>query len=210
MVYKMAITYDGIVDVLDVNYITGSTNGYTLASGIYEVTDINMMLKSLLPKDMKVIITIDDIILKLNLTTNKTIRFTKKYLFFQIVLGFSQSHSGEVGDIERFFQIKPGTHKNDKPINIMGVDKVHLKSDCIQGSIVNGNREQILYSFALSSTADQKIYKEHRIKLFKTVNKSVLSNIAFYLENIDHKPSIFHDETISFTCQQIKKEYSFF
>ena len=206
----MAITYDEIVDVLDVNYITGSTNGYTLESGIYEVTDIIMMLKSLLPKDVKVNITNDDIILKSNLATNKTIRFNKKIFFFYIILGFTQSHSGEVGDIERFFQIKPGTHKNDKPINIKGVDKVHLKCDCIQGSIVNGNREQILYSFALSSTADQKVYKEHRIKLFKMVNKSVLSNIAFYLENVDHKPSIFHNETISFTCQQIEKKYSFF
>ena len=36
-----------------------------------------MMLKSLLPIEVKVNITIDDIRLKSNLTTNKTIRFTK-------------------------------------------------------------------------------------------------------------------------------------
>ena len=44
-----------------------------------------------------------------------------------------------------------GSYKSDKPINITGIDKIHLKCDCIQGSIVNGIREPILYSFALSS-----------------------------------------------------------
>ena len=38
----------------------------------------------------------------------------------------------------------------------MGVDKVHLKADCVQGSIVNGIREPILYSFALSSLQVKK------------------------------------------------------
>ena len=59
MVYRMELTYDEIVDVLDVKYIAGSTNGYTLVPGIYEVSDINLMLKSLLP-NKKINITIDD------------------------------------------------------------------------------------------------------------------------------------------------------
>ena len=71
MVYRLQLTYDEIVDILDFKYITGSTKGYTLAPGIYEVTDFNMMSKSLLPKDVKVIITIVDIKIKSNLTTNK-------------------------------------------------------------------------------------------------------------------------------------------
>ena len=49
----------------------------------------------------------------------------------------------------------------------MGVDKVHLKTDCVQGSVVNGIREQSLYTFALSSPPGHKIYKEPRIKLPK-------------------------------------------
>ena len=97
-----------------------------------------------------------------------------------------------------------GSHKSDKPINITGFDKIHLKCDCIQGSIVNGIREPILYSFALSSPPGQKIFKEPRVKLFKKVNKSVLSHITFYFEDDDHKPVDFHAETMSFTCQLIK------
>ena len=76
-----------------------------------------MMLKSLLPKDVKVKITIDDIRLKSNLTTNKTIRFTKNSSLYTR-LGFTQSHLGVLGDIERFIQIIPGTHKSKRPTNI--------------------------------------------------------------------------------------------
>ena len=97
-----------------------------------------------------------------------------------------------------------GSYKSDQPINITGVDKIHLKSNCIQGSIKNGLREPISYSFVLSSPPGHKIYKEPRIKLFKKVNKSVLSHITFYFEDDDHKAVDFNGEMESFTCQLIK------
>ena len=58
-----------------------------------------------------------------------------------------------------------------------------MKCDCIQGSIVNGTREPILYSFALSFPPGHKIFNQPIVKLFKKVNKSVLSHITFYLED---------------------------
>ena len=61
----------------------------------------------------------------------------------------------------------PGSYETDKPINVTGIDKVHLTGDCVDGSIVNGTREPILYSFALSSPPGHKLYKEPRVKLFK-------------------------------------------
>ena len=97
-----------------------------------------------------------------------------------------------------------GSYRSDRPISITGIDKIHLKCDCIQGSIVNGIRESILYSFALSSPPGHKIYKKLKVKLFKRINKSVLPHITFYLEDDDHKPVDFHNETISFTFQLIK------
>ena len=98
----------------------------------------------------------------------------------------------------------PGSYKSDKAINITSIDKVHLKCDCIDGSIVNGIREPILYSFALDQPPDYTMYKEPKSKLFKKVNKSVLSHIRFYLEDDDHREVDFNGETISFTCQLIK------
>ena len=97
-----------------------------------------------------------------------------------------------------------GSYKSDKPINITEIDKIQLKCDCINGSIVNGVSELILYPFALSSAPGYKRYKEPRIKLFKKVNKSVLSHITFHFEVDDYKSVDFKNETLSFTCQLIK------
>ena len=199
----MKLTYDEIMDLLDLNYIPTKRTGYALTPGIYEIIDLNNTLKHILPDNVKVSITIDDIRLKSILKINQTLLFTEK-LFFYTNLGFTQSHSYPLDDIEGFYQILSGSYKSDEPINITGIDKIHLKCDCIQGSIVNGIRESIFYSFALSSPPGHKIYKEPRIKLFKKINKSVLSHITFYFEDDDHKAVDFNGETISFTCQLIK------
>ena len=203
LVYRMQLTYDEIIDILDLKYIPTKRTGYSLNPGIYEVVDLNNTLKYILPDNVKVSITIDDIRLKSNLKTNQTLIFTEK-CFFYMILGFTQSRSYPIDDIDGFYQLIARSYKSDKPINITGIDKVHLKCDCIQGSIVNGVREPILYSFALSSPSGHKIYKEPRVKVFKKINKSVLSHITFYFEDDDHKPVDFNGETISFTCQLIK------
>ena len=203
LVYRMRLSYDEIMDILDLIYISTKRTGYSLNPGIYEVIDLNNTLKHILPDNVKVNITIDDIRLKSNLKINQTLIFTEKS-FFYTFLGFTQSRSYPLDDIDGFYQLIAGLYKSNKPINITGIDKVHLKCDCMQGSIVNGVREPILFSFALSSPPGHKIYKEPRVKLFKKVNKSVLSHITFYFEDDDYKPVDFHGGTLSFTCQLIK------
>ena len=203
LVYRMRLSYDEIMDILDLKYIPTKRTSFSLNPGIYEVIVLNNTLKHILPNNVKVNITIGDIRLKSNLKINQTLIFTEKS-FFYTLLGFTQSRSYPLDDIDGFYQIIAGSYKSDRPINITGIDKIHLKCDCIQGSIVNGIREPILFSFALSSPPGHKIYKEPRIKLFKKMNKSVLSHIKFYFEDDDHKPVDFHNETISFNCQLIK------
>ena len=203
LVYRMQLTYDEIIDVLDLKYISTKRIGYSLNPGIYEVVDLNKTLKHILTNNVKVNVTIDDIRLKSNLKINQTLIFTEK-TFFYTILGFTQSRSYPLDDIDQFYQLIAGSYKSDRPVNITGIDKIRLKCDCIQGSIVDGIREPILYSFALSSPPGHKIYKEPRIKLFKKVKKSVLSHITVYFEDDDHKPVDFNNETISFTCQLIK------
>ena len=199
----MQLTYDEFTDILDMKYIHTKRTGYSLNPNIYKVTDLNITLKYILPNSVKVSVTIDDIRLKCDLKTNQTLIFTEKS-FFYTILGFTRSHSYPLDDIEGFYQLIPGSYKSDKPINITGIDKIHLKCYCIQGGKVNGIREPILYSFALSSTPGHKIYREPRIKFFKRMNKSLLSHIKFYFEDDDHKPVDFNGETINFTCQLIK------
>ena len=97
-----------------------------------------------------------------------------------------------------------GAHESEKPNNITSIDKVHLKCDCTDGSIVNGIREPILYYFALDKPPFHKIFKEPKFELFKKLNKSVLPHIRFYLEDDDHKSVGFNGEEISFICLFIK------
>ena len=84
----------------------------------------------------------------------------------------------------------------------MGVEKIHIKVDCINASIFNVIREPIFYIFAPILPPGYKTYKEPRIKLFENINKLVVSHITFYLEEDYHKPV--DGETISFTCQLIQ------
>ena len=167
------------------------------------MVDINNTLKNIVLDNVEKSVTIDEKKYKSNLKTNQTLIFTKRS-FFCTILGFTQSYSGPLNDLDGFYQLIPGSYKREKPINITGIDKVHLKCDCIDGSIMNGTRKPILYSFALDQPPGHKIYKERKVKLFKKVNKSVLSHIRFYLEDDDHKEVDFNGETISFTCQSIK------
>ena len=203
LVYRMQLTYDEVLDILDLKHIPTERTGYSINPGIYELFDLNNTLKYILPDNVKISFTIDDVILKSKLKTNQILIFTEKS-FFYTILGFTRSRSYALDDIDGFYQLIAGSYKSARPINITGIDKVHLKCDCIQGSIVNGCKEPILYSFGLSSPPGFKIFKEPRVKLIKKVKKSVLSHITFYLEDDDHKPVDFHNETITFTCQLIK------
>ena len=197
MLYRFQLSYDEIIVKLDLEYIPATTIGFTLLPGMYKKIDIKFLFKSLLLKEVKLNVTVDDVRLKSVSITNKTFKFSKKS-FFYTRLGFTQSILVELGGISGFIQVIPGSYKNDTPVNITGIDKVHLKCDCNHGSIVNGTREPILYSFALSSPPGHEINKKPSVKFFKKINKSVLSYTTFYLEDDDHKPIDFSNETKNF------------
>ena len=60
----MQLTYDEIMDLLDLKYIPTKRTGYSSNPGIYGVVDLNNSLKSFLPDSVKVNITINDVRLK--------------------------------------------------------------------------------------------------------------------------------------------------
>ena len=64
LVYRMRLSYDEVMDTLELKYIPTKRTGYSLNPGIYEVIDLNNTLKHILPNNVKVNITIDDIRLK--------------------------------------------------------------------------------------------------------------------------------------------------
>ena len=163
----MELSYHEIPEKLDAKYIAASFTEYTLPPGLFENSNINLILKSLHPGDKKIKITIDDIRYRSILAINKSVRFTSKKVFCT-KLGFTQSYSGSLNDLPQgYIQMIAGIYKSNKPINITGIHEIQSKCNYKNGSIVNGVREPILYSFALDTPPGQKIYKEPRIKLFK-------------------------------------------
>ena len=66
LVYRFQLTYDEIIDILDLKNISTKRTGHSLNSGINDVSNLNKTLESVLPYDVKVSITIDDSRLKSN------------------------------------------------------------------------------------------------------------------------------------------------
>ena len=163
-----------------------------LTPGVYELVDINNAIKQKINEsdyDFKFDLIPDTISMKSVLTTSNNIQFNSK---LNTVLGFTQR------------DYPPGTHTSEKPVMITTTDKVHLKCDCVDGSIVNGIREQILFSFNLSAPPGYKIIKEPTTVLYKSINKTRLDTIQFFLEDSNHDSVDFNGETLTFTIQIIK------
>ena len=186
-------------NILDLNGIGSVSNclGIEIPPGAYELIDINNAIQqevinscsSSLNPDLKINIEADTISMKSVLTTSYSIYFNSE---LNTLLGFTNKG------------YSAGTHISEKPVMITTTDKVHLKCDCVDGSIVNGIREQILFSFNLSAPPGYKIIKEPNIILYKKINKTRLDSIQFFLEDNNHNPVDFNSETLTFTIQIIK------
>ena len=72
-------------------------------------------------------------------------------------------------DIDGYIQFLPGIYKSGKPINITGINKIHLKCDCLNCIIVDGCRKGILYSHALDKPPGRKLCRELWIKQFEKI-----------------------------------------
>ena len=112
MVFRFQLTYDEIMDILDLKYIPTKRTGYSLNPGICEVIHLNNTLKDILPDNIKVNVTLDDIRLKSILKTNQTLIFTEKSFFCKI-LGFTRSKSYPLDDIAGFYQLIAGSYRSD-------------------------------------------------------------------------------------------------
>ena len=60
MVYRLQLSYDEIIDILDLKYIPTKRIGYSLKPNIYQISDINNTLKNILPDNVKISVTIDE------------------------------------------------------------------------------------------------------------------------------------------------------
>ena len=185
-----------VLDEYNSSFIT-----YELQPGIYTFKDISealfKILQSEYPGSSNVIdIEYDDITMKTNLVVRSgiiAIRFDEKS-FFSTILGFTSGW-----DYKHY-----NKYTSQRIVNLGNTNKIHLKCDCIDGSVVNGLRQPILYSFVLDKLHGYKVFSEPETIHYKKINKSVLNTITFYLEDDNNGEVDFNGETLTFSLQMIK------
>ena len=185
-----------VLDEYNSNFVT-----YELDPGIYTYKNIAIALYYILQSEYpqsssEILIRLDDITRKTKLVVRSgiiAIRFDEKS-FFSTLLGFTPGW-----DYKHYNQ-----YLSQKIVNLNSTNKINLKCDCIDGSVVNGIREPILFSFVLDKLSGYKVFCEPETIHYKKINKSVLNTITFYLEDNDHKEVDFNGETLTFTLQLIK------
>ena len=106
-------------------------NEIIIPPGVYEFEELNKIIQQLIQtinknlnvNPIEIKIESNTINMHCLLKTNYAIEFNSK---FNEVLGFSKKI------------YYPGEHISEKVINILPINKIHLKCNCIDGSIVNG------------------------------------------------------------------------
>ena len=184
---------------------------YELTPGIYTIQDISDAIQTFSGHQEIIQLEYDDIsmrttiVLKFNNEEAKfalrTLRFDKQS-FFHTLLGFSPYWDYKPSNSNHV--LIPGVYPSDKIfLNLNTIDKIHLKCDCIDGSIKDGVRQPILFSFVLDEPSGYKVFCEPETIHYKKINKSVLNTITFYLEDDNNNEVNFNQETLTFTLQMI-------
>ena len=185
-----------VLDEYNSSFIT-----YELQPGIYTFKDISEALFNILQSEYPIpshtiVIEFDDITRKTKLDVKSgiiAIRFDEKS-FFSTILGFTAGW-----DYKHY-----NKYINQKIVNLSNTNKIHLKCDVINGSVVNGLRQPTLYSFVLDKLPGYKVFSEPETIHYKKLNISVLDTITFYLEDDNNEKVNFNEETLTFTLQMIK------
>ena len=181
---------------------------YELDPGNYTIEDLKKAVYPLGDHEGTLQIEYDDLNKKVKLVLTRfgdtfgTLRFDKKS-FFHTLLGFTSYW--DYKPTNAFFADAPGVYTSDKIIlNLNTINKIHLKCDIIDGSVQDGVRQPILFSFVLDKPSGYKVFCQPETIHYKKINKSVLNTITFYLEDDDYKEVNFNGETLTFTLQMIK------
>ena len=196
---EVDLVEDDIKLVLD--EYNSNFNKYEITPGIYTFKDISEALYNIIQSEYPgrgnvIDIEYDDITRKTKLVVRSgiiAIRFDEKS-FFSTILGFTPGW-----DYKHYNQ-----YLSQKNVNLSSTNKIHLKCDAIDGSIQDGVRQPILFSFVLDKLSGYKVFCQPETIHYKKINKSVLNTITFYLEDDNNEEVDFNGETLTFTLQMIK------
>ena len=152
-----------VLDEYNSSFIT-----YELEPGVYSFREVYEALFNILQleypsSDSKNLIRLDDITRKTKMVVGSgiiAIKFDEKS-FFSIILGFIAGW-----DYKHYNQ-----YLSQKNVNLSSTIKTHLKADVIDGSVVDGVRQPILYTYVLDEPAGYKIFCEPETIHYKKINK---------------------------------------
>ena len=150
---------------------------YELQPGIYTFKDFSEALFNILhhkhpPSSNTIVIELHDITRKTKLVVGSGIvalRFHEKP-FFSTILGFTSGW--DYGHYNEY--------TSQKIVNLSITNKIHLKCDVIDCSVVNGLTQSILYSFVLDKLPGDKVFSEPETFTYRKINKSVLNTGTFF------------------------------
>ena len=74
---------------------------------------------------------------------------------------------------------KPDVYTSDKILNLSTIDKIHLKSDVLDGSILNDLQTDSFFSFILDKQTGYIAFHQPETLHSKKVNKLVLNTLTF-------------------------------
>ena len=180
---------------------------YELDPGNYTIEDLKKAVYPLGDHEGTLQIKYDDLNKKVKLILTRfgetfgTLSFDKKS-FFHTLLDFTPNW--DYKPTNALHADAAGVYTSDKIIlHLNAINKIHLKCDCIDGSIQDGVRQPILFSFGLDKPSGYKVFCEPETIHYKKINESVLNTI-FFLEDDNNKIVDFNGETLTFTLQMIK------
>ena len=185
---------------------------YEITPGIFTIQDISDAIQTFSGHKETIQLEYDDISMKtkiiLKFKNNEkslfalgTLRFNERS-FFHTLLGFEPYWDYKPTNSNR--DSIPGVYTSNKILNLSSTKKIHLKCSCIDGSIQDGGRQPILFSFVLDKPNGFKVFCTPETIHYKKTNKSVLNTITFCLEDDSDKVVDFNCETSTFTLQMIK------
>ena len=151
-----------VLDEYNSSFIT-----YELQPGKYTFEDVSEALFNILqieyPQPSNAIVfEFDDITRKTKMVVKEgivAIRFDEKS-FFGTVLGFTTGW-----DYKHY-----NKYVSQKIVNLSNTNKIHLKCDCIDGSVQDAVRQPFLFRFVLDKPAGYKVFCEPEAIHYKKIN----------------------------------------
>ena len=128
------------------------------------------------------------IYLHLFVKPNYTLKFDEKS-FFHTVLGFAADKKGEY---------KTGNYISHNIINITSISTINIECDCIQGSYLNGEHTNILYSFPSNTVpTGYKFIERMNPPIYLPLTRKYLDRINFKISDDKGNLIDFNNEYIT-------------